>query len=102
MNNPASLQQKHVSNEKERNDRKLVFSGLYDKYALSLLGVLTKLVRDKEEALTLLETSFLTIHAKLQQADADKSPVFVVLLHIARRTALEALTKRQPLTGTRL
>ena len=102
MNNPASSQQKQELTKKGRNDRQLVFSGLYDQYAPSLLGVLTKLVRDKEEALVLLETSFLAIHTKFQQADTDKSPMFVGLLHIARRTALDALAKRQQVPSTRL
>ncbi len=102
MNNLASWRQKQESNAKGRSDRKLVFSGLYDKYAPSLLGVLTKLVGDKEEAWTLLEASFLAIHTKLLHANAIKPPVFVGLLHIARQTALDALKTRRQLTGTGL
>ena len=95
MNRPPAsfLELELVSNLKANNQ--LAFSKLYDQYAAILLGVITKIITDKTEAIELLETTFRRIRLQLDQFRPDKQPLFLWLLHIARTTALDALKERQ-------
>ncbi|GAB4011813.1 hypothetical protein GCM10028808_26310 [Spirosoma migulaei] len=95
MNRPPAsfLELELVSNLKANNQ--LAFSKLYDQYAAILLGVITKIITDKTEAVVLLETTFRRIRLQLDQFRPDKQPLFLWLLQIARTTALDALKERQ-------
>lgn len=73
----------------------LDFSTLYDQYAATLLGVISRLVPDSSEATQVLETTFAAILLEMDQFQPDKQPLFVWLLHIARRTAVDALKERR-------
>lgn len=95
MNRPpvSFLEPELVSSLKANNQ--LAFAKLYDQYAALLLGVITKIVPDKTEAIELLEKTFTTIRLQLDQFRFAKQPLFLWLLKIARSTALEALKERQ-------
>ena len=88
-----SAQEENVSNS-PTNGNQPDFSALYDQYAPVLLGVITKIIRDDNEAIALLETAFIKIHSQLDQFQPQKQPLFIWLLGIARGTALDALKKR--------
>ncbi len=73
----------------------LDFSILYDRYAPVLLGVIMKIISDKTEALAILETTFTKVLSEIGMFNADKQPVFVWLLTIARSAASDALNARK-------
>ncbi|GAB4028872.1 RNA polymerase sigma factor [Spirosoma gilvum] len=73
----------------------LVFADIYDRYAAILLGVITKIIPEKAEAVSLLETTFSKVRSELPQFKPSKQPLFVWLLQIARCTALDALKERR-------
>lgn len=71
------------------------FLALYDQYASVLLGVITKIIHDENEAAKLLETTFIKVHSQIDEFQPEKQPLFVWLLKIARCTALDALKQRK-------
>jgi DNA-directed RNA polymerase specialized sigma24 family protein len=75
---------------------------VYDRYAPLLLGVIMKIVMDKDEAISLLEQTFVKIHSDIAQFQAGKQPLFTWLLSIARCKALEALKERKQVPVTML
>ena len=75
----------------------LDFSTLYDQYAPALLGIIMKMISDKTEADSLLETTFRKVRSEMGSFKPEKQPVFAWLLNIARCTALEALNNRRQL-----
>ncbi|MVM30858.1 sigma-70 family RNA polymerase sigma factor [Spirosoma sp. HMF4905] len=93
MSTPDSLllEQELLSGLKANNQ--LAFSKLYDRYGAILLGIIMKIVFDKTEAVSLLETTFTTIRLRIDQFRPGKQPLFLWLLQIARSTALEALNE---------
>nr|WP_080241472.1 sigma factor-like helix-turn-helix DNA-binding protein [Spirosoma rigui] len=66
------------------------FAALYDQYASSLLGVIMAIVRDKAQAETVLEETFVRIRSQFGQFRPGHQPLFIWLMSIARTTALEA------------
>ena len=65
------------------------FSQLYDQYAPALLGVITGIVSDKDEAVRLLEITFVKIRSQYGLKRPASQPLFIWLLSVARATALE-------------
>lgn len=86
------------------------FSGIYDRYAPALLGVISAIVRDKAEAIRVLETTFTEINSQYGQPRSSGQPLFIWLLLKARSVALEAARNplkpspfvRQPADPTKL
>lgn len=72
----------------------LNFNTLYDRYAPALFGVITKTVLNEDEAVELLEKTFVTVHAELSTFRPEKQPVFAWLLTITRKTMADALQAR--------
>lgn len=94
MRNPdSSLQKQEIVGRLDVNHQ-LTFSELYDQYAPVLLGVISRILADKTEALSALEVAFLRIQREMDQFQPQKQPLFVWLLQIARRTAVDALNQR--------
>lgn len=80
----------------------LDFSALYDRYAAILLGIITRIVSDKDMAIELLATTFSKARSEINTYRPEKQPVFTWLLIIARCTAQNALReKKQASTSTR-
>jgi len=67
----------------------VTFSQVYDRYAPVLLGVIMTIVRDKAEAVRLLEITFMKVSSQSEHSQPEGQPLFVWLLSIARSTALE-------------
>ena len=78
-----------------KTNSRAAFSGLYDQYAPILLGVITKIVDDRDEAVTLLEATFKKVYDQIHEVQAKQQPLFVWLLKIARCTALDILKERK-------
>ncbi len=68
---------------------------LYDRYAPALFGVITEIISDKAEALAILETTFTKVRSEIDLFNAEKQPIFIWLLTIARRVASDALKARK-------
>ena len=68
-----------------------VFSQLYDQYAPALLGVIVATVRDEAQSIRALEATFVEIRLQYGRFKPESQPLFVWLLLIARRMALEAV-----------
>lgn len=95
MNRPvSSLIEKELISRLQAGSQ-LAFFELYDQYASPLLGIITQIVRDKEEALTLLEKTFIKVRLEIHQFSTEKQPLFIWLLQIARNTASDTLKKRK-------
>lgn len=95
MNTPNSaLEEQELLGGLKANNQ-LAFSTLYDRYAAILLGIITKIISDKTEAITLLETTFTRIREQIDEFRPGKQPLFLWLFQIARTTAQEALKERQ-------
>jgi RNA polymerase sigma factor (sigma-70 family) len=96
MNNPySSLSEKELLNQlKEPNQ--LAFSALYDRYAPSLLGVITHIVHHNGlDATLLLEKTFINVRSQITQFNPEQHSLFVWLLNISRQTAVDALLARK-------
>jgi RNA polymerase sigma-70 factor (ECF subfamily) len=72
-----------------------VFSVLYDQYASALLGVVFKIVDDREWAEDIIQESFVKIWEKNSSYDSSKGRLFTWMLNIARNTAIDALRSKQ-------
>ncbi|GAB3022003.1 sigma-70 family RNA polymerase sigma factor [Spirosoma pulveris] len=73
----------------------LDFSALYDRYAAVLLGVITRIVSDKDMAIELLATTFMKARSEMITYRPEKQPLFTWLLLIARCTAQDALREKK-------
>ncbi|MEZ4904527.1 MAG: sigma-70 family RNA polymerase sigma factor [Spirosomataceae bacterium] len=78
-----------VQRLKKREEK--AFAELYDKYHVALLGILFKIVRDKQEAENLLQDTFVKIWKNIDAYDDTKGRLFTWMLNIARNTALNHL-----------
>lgn len=85
------------ASDKTQTSKPLDLAQIYDQYAATLLGVITKMVTDKEQATVLLELVFSKLIEQTDQLQKTTQPLFVHLLQLARRTAMDALEEcRQP------
>ncbi|AUD04286.1 RNA polymerase sigma factor [Spirosoma pollinicola] len=95
MSQPVDIRQDSDLPDEWNAQSRLDFSTLYDRYAPVLLGVITRIVTDKTEAVSLLEQTFIQVRSELVQFQSEKKPLFIWLLGIARCTALEAVGQRK-------
>ncbi|GAB3324868.1 sigma-70 family RNA polymerase sigma factor [Larkinella ripae] len=70
---------------------RLAFSQLYDRYASTLLSVLTKIVKDEAEAQDLLQDTFVKVWKNIHRHDPSKGRLFTWLLNVTRNTAFDHL-----------
>lgn len=71
------------------------FASLYKQYAPVLLGVIRKIVRDEDQAESVLIGTFATVRATIADYRPGQ-PLFLWLFNIARRTATAALGSAKP------
>lgn len=67
------------------------FEELYDRFAPSLLGVITRIVHDERQAEDLLQDSFIKIWRNFDQYDPAKGRLFSWMYRIVRRVAFDYL-----------
>lgn len=72
------------------------FAQLYDRYAPTLLGVISAIVYDEKEAVRVLSSTFTQIRMEFGKPRPENQPLFVWLLSIARTKALEAQKNQTP------
>ncbi len=78
---------------KEGNDK--AFEYLYDNYAPTLFGIISRIVSEQEQAENLLQDSFVKIWRYIASYDASKGTLATWLINIARNTAIDFTRSRQ-------
>jgi RNA polymerase sigma factor (sigma-70 family) len=71
------------------------FELLYDYYADSLLGIISRIVKEQEEAENLLQDTIIKIWLHIDQYSASKGRLFTWMINIARHTAINHLRSHQ-------
>lgn len=74
---------------------KTVIADLYDAYSATLYGVVTKILRDEEEANDVLQEAFVSIWKYGKSFDAGRSSLFTWMLNIARNKAIDKLRAKK-------
>ncbi|WP_229311439.1 RNA polymerase sigma factor [Larkinella rosea] len=74
-----------------KSHSRVAFSHLYDRYAATLLGVISKIVKDETEAEDLLQDTFVKVWKNIHRHDPTKGRLFTWLLNVARNTAFDHL-----------
>ena len=72
-----------------RNQDQTGLAGLYDEYASPLLGIIIRIVKNKELAEEILQQTMLKVWNKISLYDPDKSNLFTWIAKIARNTAID-------------
>lgn len=70
------------------------FTLLYDMYAKSLFGVISNLIKDKEEAEDVLQETFIKIWKGIDTYNESKGRFFTWILNIARNSAIDKLRSK--------
>jgi RNA polymerase sigma-70 factor (ECF subfamily) len=86
-------QEKIISGLRRRD--KAALSYLYDHYADALLGVITRIVQDRDLAEELLQDAFMRYWEKIEQFDEGKGRLFTWMMRIARNLALDSLRSKE-------
>lgn len=71
------------------------YSLLYDQYAPTLFGIISRILCDTEVAQDVLQDVFIKIHRKIGYYDNKKGRLFTWLLTIARNTAFDEMRTKQ-------
>ncbi len=64
---------------------------LYDNYSAALLGVIFRMVDDKEAAEDILQEVFIKVWKKISSYDRTKGKLFTWLINIARNSAIDSM-----------
>lgn len=77
-----------------RNKEQRAISIIYEKYGEALLGVIFRLLGDRERAEEALQETFLKIWKYGESYDPEKSRLFTWMMTVARNTAYDASRKK--------
>lgn len=83
--------QQLVKRLKSRNDKAM--SELYDRYADTLYGLASKIVKSDEIAQDIVQDSFVKIWKNIDSYNEEKGTFFTWMLNITRNTAIDFLRK---------
>jgi DNA-directed RNA polymerase specialized sigma24 family protein len=75
------------------------YSLLYDKYAPALLGIIIKMIEDKDRAEKTLQLAFQNAWDRISGFNPVACSLFTWLIHIARNTALEEIRSTQTINS---
>lgn len=78
----------------QQRDRK-AFEYLYDNYSGTLLGVITRIVRDTELSEDVLQEAFLKIWKKIHSYDPSKGRLFTWMVNICRNLSIDLLRSKE-------
>lgn len=70
------------------------FTLLYDMYSRSLFGVITNLLKDREEAEDVLQEVFVKIWKNIDSYNESKGRLYTWMLNIARNTTIDKLRSK--------
>jgi RNA polymerase sigma-70 factor (ECF subfamily) len=80
-----------VAKLKGRDERAM--SELYDRYADTLFGLASKIVRSDDIAQDVLQDSFVKIWKNVENYSSEKGSFFTWMLNITRNTAIDSIRK---------
>lgn len=72
-----------------KNKDQVALGALYEKYAGSLLHIISKIIQPQELAEEILQDVFVKIWNKVDQYDEEKGRLFTWMVQIARNTAID-------------
>jgi len=81
----------HILVERLQHGDRAVMSDIYDQYADTLYGILTKIVRSEATAEDLLQETFVKVWLQKDRYDSTKGSFFTWMLNIARNMAIDTL-----------
>jgi len=90
MPQAISYTEEHALLERVQRGDRQAFGKLYDRYAPALLGLILRIVGEREKAESVLQGAFLIMWEKIKTFEPSKGPLFTWMLSIARSAALEA------------
>jgi DNA-directed RNA polymerase specialized sigma24 family protein len=73
------------------------FGELYDKYAPALMGIISRIVKDTEQAEEILNNTFVNVWNQIAQYNGSQGTLLIWLINMARKTAFAEI-KNAPLT----
>lgn len=65
------------------------YNYLYDNYSAALYSIIVKILGDREEAVDILQESFIKIWRNVENYDHDRGRLFTWMLQITRNTAID-------------
>jgi RNA polymerase sigma factor (sigma-70 family) len=68
---------------------------LYNKYASSLMGIITRIVKSDEVAEDVLQETFVKIWKSIEKYDSAKGRLFTWMANLAKNTAIDELRSKQ-------
>jgi RNA polymerase sigma-70 factor (ECF subfamily) len=77
-----------------RNKDRRGYELLYDSYASTLLGVITRIIKDSESAEDILSEVFVKIVSSFEQYDSTRGRLFTWMLNITRNLCLDKLRSK--------
>lgn len=78
-----------------RQGDKKAFQHLYTAYYPALLAIITRIVKNSDEAEDLLQDTYVKVWQRFQYYDSERGTLYTWLLNVARNTALSALSRRK-------
>lgn len=85
---PAYTQEELIEALRRRDQQ--AFSWLYDNYSRALFGVISAIVKEREEAEDMLQGTFLKIWNNFSAYDETKGRLYTWMLNIARNLAIDS------------
>lgn len=77
-----------------RNKESKGYELLYDSYASTLLGVITRIIEDTETAEDLLSEAFVKIVSSFEQYDSSRGRLFTWMINITRHLCFDKLRSK--------
>jgi RNA polymerase sigma factor (sigma-70 family) len=74
-----------------KNNDKMAFEYLYDRYAPAIFAIVGKILKDQDKAADVTQDAFLKIWRNIKGYNSEKSTLFTWMLNVARNTAIDAL-----------
>lgn len=92
---PATTIETQLLVEKLKQKNRGSFNELYDHYAPTLYGVISRVVNDPVTAEDVLQETFVKVWKNIEHYSEEKGTFFTWLLNITRYTAIDYLRSRQ-------
>ncbi|MCT4561887.1 MAG: RNA polymerase sigma factor [Crocinitomicaceae bacterium] len=86
--------------ERLKNREESAMSELYDRYADTLYGLASKIVKSDEIAQDIVQDSFVKVWKNVTSYDQSKGSFFTWMLNITRNTAIDFLRKQKKYKAT--
>jgi RNA polymerase sigma-70 factor (ECF subfamily) len=78
-----------------RNKERKAYELLYDSYASTLLGVISRIIKDSDSADDILSESFIKIVSSFEQYDRSRGRLFTWMINITRNLCFDKLKSKE-------